>query len=104
MWAAFHSYAITVLARLETSLAEAERNHRHALARFREKNGRKFGTKWKLDDAALLNPRLKAQADEIAELQRRIKLVEPVVESYAGFRHAASREISRRGQEQASRD
>lgn len=104
MWAAFHSYAINVLARLETELAKLEREHRISLARFREKNGRKYSAKWKMDDAALLNPRLSKQVDEIAELERQVKLVEPVVESYAGFRHAASREISRRGQEQSPRD
>jgi len=102
MWASFHSYAINILARYETDLETAKRAYRIAVARFREKKS--GGVKWKLDDAILLDKKLAAMADEIAELERRVKLLIPVVESYAGFRHAASREISRRGQEQAPRD
>lgn len=105
MWAVFHSYAINVLARYETDLAAANRAYRIATARYRQKHASKSAdTKWKLDDAILLDPKLKAAADEIQELERRVKLLHPVVESYAGYRHAASREISRRGQEQAPRD
>src|SRR5688572_25588776 len=78
MWAVFHSYAIHVLARLETQLADKERSYRIALAHFRAKHKTTFKTKWELDDAIITNKRLAKQADEIAELQRKIKLVEPV--------------------------
>ena len=101
MWAAFHAYAITVLARLETSLEDARRQYRIDAATFRQRRKRDYKTKWELDDALLLNSRLRKQADVIAELEKRVRTVEPVVESYAGFRHAASREITRRGHEQA---
>lgn len=104
MWAVFHSYAIHVLARYETELEEARRLHRISTAQLRYKLKKDYSTKWELDDAILMNKRLRAEADKIAELERRVRLIEPVVESYAGFRHAASREISRRGQEQAPRD
>lgn len=104
MWASFHSYAITVLARYETELEEAKRLHRISTAQFRQRRKGDYSTKWELDDAVLLNKRLAGEAEKIAELERRVRLLVPVAESYAGFRHAASREISRRSQEQSPRD
>jgi len=104
IWAAFHSYALFVLARLETEHAALSREHKLHLARFRKRNAVKFRTKYELDDAAVLDKKLMGFADAIAELDRQLTLVRPLVEGYEGFRNAASREMFRRSTEKPAND
>lgn len=104
VWAAFHSYAIFVVARLETDLSKLQRQHKINLAKFRKRNSSKFKAKYELDDAALLDDELQEEADRIEELDRQLTLVRPLAESYEGFRNAASREMFRRSTETAQRE
>jgi len=100
-WAAFHSYALFVLARLESRKLHLERERRHRAAKFRQKYGGEYKTKYELDDAALLDAKISAVDDELSRIEQQAVQVRALVDGYAGFRNGVSREISRREAEKA---
>jgi len=81
-----------------------KRDLRLVQAKFRQRNIKKYGTKYELDDAMTLDKEFQELTTEIAECEAHFELVKAVAEGYEGFRNAASREMFRRSSEAAPRD
>jgi hypothetical protein len=103
-YAVRHAHAIFVAAKLSGTLAMIKRELRLEQAKFRIRNGKKYKTKYELDDAMQLDEGVfdiyQLQAEKEAELE----VVNAVALGYEDLRNAASREMFRRSSEVAPKD
>ena len=103
-YAVRHAHAIYVAAERASRLALLRRDLRLAQAAFRFKNKKKFKTKYELDDALVLDKEFQQLTDDITVLEAEFEMIEALAHTYEDFRNAASREMYRRGTEQAPKD
>jgi hypothetical protein len=99
-----HSYALYSLAKIRSRLVRNRRELRHKQAIFRARHANDFKNKYSLDDAMENDATIRKLLDRIMKLEVDGELVEAVAAGYEVIRNAASREMSRRDSERASRD
>jgi hypothetical protein len=84
--------------------AYLQRDLRIVKAKKRAKLGKKYKTKWQLEDALVLDSEIKELEDKLVEADAKLTAVEAVASGYEILRNAASREMFRRGVEKAPND
>lgn len=99
-----HAYAIFTLARRESALVTKRRNLRMAQAKYRARHGGDYKNKYSLDDAMERTPSIRRVLDDIAKIEAERIVIEAVAQGYDDLRAAASREMYRRGSENAPKD
>lgn len=99
-----HSHALFVLAKVAVELAHLKRDLRLEQSQFRFRHKGEYKTKYELDDAMFEHKRHRIISDKILEAEANHEMLTAVVQGYEDLRNAASREIARRSNEQASRD
>lgn len=103
-YAVRHSHAIFRAAYYRVRVAYIQRDLRLLKARLRAKLGKKYKTKWQLDDALLKNKEVKELEDDLIEAEAKLTVIEALAGGYEDLRNAASREMFRRGVEKAPND
>jgi hypothetical protein len=103
-YAVRHSHAIYVAARYAFRLATLQASQRVEAAKFRFRHTDDYQRKYELDNALQMNQRYRKVEDKILALSAQVEILNAVALSYEDLRNAASREMFRRGSEQAPRD
>lgn len=103
-YAVRHSYAIYVASRYAFRLATLRASQRVEAAKFRFRHADDYQRKYELDNALQMNSRFRKVEDKILALEAKVEILNAVALSYEDIRNAASREMFRRGSEQAPRD
>jgi hypothetical protein len=103
-YAVRHSHAIFRAAFYRVRVAYINRDLRLLKARKRAKLGKKYRTKWQLDDALLRDTEIKELEDDLVEAEAKLTAIEAIASGYEDLRNAASREMFRRGVEKAPND
>lgn len=75
-----------------------------AQAKFRFRNKKKYKTKYELDDAMFMDEDVAKVVDQMTKVEAEFEIIKAVAEGFEDIRNAASREMYRRGSEQAPRD
>ena len=103
-YAVRHSHAIYVVSRYAFRLATLRAGQRVDAAKFRFRYSDDYKRKYELDAALSMNKRYRKREDEILQLEAKVDVLNAVALSYEDLRNAASREMFRRGSEQAPKD
>ena len=103
-YAVRHSHAIYVVSRYAFRLATLRAGQRVDAAKFRFRYSDDYKRKYELDAALSMNKRYRKREDEILTLEAKVDVLNAVAASYEDLRNAASREMYRRGSEQAPKD
>jgi len=103
-YAVRHAHAIYITAGHASRLAYFRRDVRLAQAKFRFRNKKKYKTKYELDDAMFMDEDVAKVVDQMTKVEAEFEIIKAVAEGFEDIRNAASREMYRRGSEQAPRD
>lgn len=99
-----HAHVLFVTAQVAVELAHLKKDLRLEQAQFRFAHKDEHKTKYELDDAMAMTKRHKRISDRILEAEANYELLTALTQGFEDLRNAASREIARRGAEQAPRD
>jgi len=102
-YAVRHAHAIYVAARRASRLIMLKRDLKIEYAVQRSRNKGKYKNKWELDDELLVRPEIQRLEKDIAVIEAELEIINAVAAGYEGIRNGASREMYRRGSEQAPR-
>jgi hypothetical protein len=93
-----------VAARIASKLALLRRDLRIEQGVFRSRHKDDYKTKYELDDAMVEDERISELTDRVMQCEAELEITNAIAEGFDGFRAAASREMYRRGMENAPKD
>lgn len=103
-WAVRHSHLIFLVGNLRAEVGNAKHDLKNLETAWMLRHVGDFKTKWEAEAAALQNKKIKRIRARLVQAESSLTRYEALAESYQGLMQAASREISRRSDERASRD
>jgi len=103
-WAVRHSHLIFLVGNLRAEVANLKHDLKNFEADWMVKHLGEFKNKWEADHAVGRDKRIKSLRGKLRTAEASLLRYEALAASYEGLRNAASREMSRRADERASRD
>lgn len=103
-WTVRFAHLVFLVGKIDSELSNLKHDLKMIEADWRRKNLKKFAAKYKADDAMWRNKEIRKLRTTVARAEADLTRYQGLLESYRALREGASREISRRSHEHATRD